>query len=197
MLSLYSAQPTWLHRVAAAPKLAALCVLGTSLLLVGDLRWLLGGCALAIALFASLGKPAWRFARHLRGVVVLAVLIAAFHAWLGSPALGAASALRLVTGILLATMLTLTTRFDDLLDVLESLLKPLQPLGVPTARLSLALALVLRFIDVFHGQWQRLDDAHRARTGRTGGFRLLAPLTLRTLQTADRVADALAARLGH
>jgi biotin transport system permease protein len=197
VLSLYASRSTWLHRVAAAPKLAALCVLGTSLVLVRDPAWLLGGCALATALFASLGRPAWQAARRLRGVVILAVLIAAFHAWLGSPALGAASALRLVTGILLATMLTLTTRFDDLLDVLESVLQPLQRLGVPTQRLSLALALVLRFIDVFHGQWQRLDDAHRARTGRAGGFRLLAPLTLRTLQTADRVADALAARLGR
>lgn len=197
MLSLHSTRSTWLHRVPAAPKLALLCVLGTALLLVGDLRWLLGGCVAALAMFASLGMPAWRSLHRLRGVVVMAVLIAAFHAWLGSPALGAASALRLVTAILLATMLTLTTRFDDLLDVLESLLRPLQPLGVPTARLALALALVLRFIDAFHGQWQRLDDAHRARTGRAGGLRLLAPLTLRTLQAADRVADALAARLGH
>ena len=197
MLSLYAAQPTWLHRVPAAAKLAALCILGTALMLVGNLAWLTAGCALAIALFASLGRPAWRAVRRLRSVLVMAVLIAAFHAWMGSPALGAASALRLVTGIVLATMLTLTTRFDDLLDVLEAVLRPLQSLGVPTARLAMALALVLRFIDVFHGQWQRLDDAHRARTGRAGGLRLLAPLTLRTLQTADRVADALAARLGH
>ncbi|RCW68594.1 energy-coupling factor transporter transmembrane component T family protein [Pseudorhodoferax soli] len=197
MLSLYAAQKTWLHRVAAGPKLASLCVLGTGLLLVGDLRWLLGGCAMVLALFVSLGRPAWRALPRLRAVVVMAVLIAAFHAWVGSPALGVVSALRLVTGILLATMLTLTTRFDDLLDVLESLLRPLQALGIPTGRLALALALVLRFIDVFHGQWQRLDDAHRARTGRGGGLRLLAPLTLRTLQTADRVADALAARLGR
>jgi biotin transport system permease protein len=197
VLSLYAAQPTWLHRVPAGPKLAVLCILGTALLLVGDLAWLTAGCALAIALFASLGMPAWRSVRRLRSVLVMAVLIAAFHAWMGSPALGAASALRLVTGIVLATMLTLTTRFDALLDVLEAVLRPLQSLGVPTARLAMALALVLRFIDVFHGQWQRLDDAHRARTGRAGGLRLLAPLTLRTLQTADRVADALAARLGH
>jgi len=46
-------------------------------------------------------------------------------------------------------------------------------------------------------QWQRLDDAYRARAGHGGGLRLLAPLTIRTLQTAERVADALAARLGR
>jgi len=67
---------------------------------------------------------------------------------------------------------------------------------VPTERVALALGLMLRFAENFYVQWRQLDDAHRARTGRGGGLRLLAPLTIRTLQTADRVADALAARLG-
>jgi biotin transport system permease protein len=197
VLSLYAGKPTWLHRVPASLKMLAVCLCGTTLLLVTDLRWLAGACALAIAAYASLGSLAWRNAGRLRGVMIAAALIAGFHAWAGSPGLGIASALRLVTAILLATMLTLTTRFDDLLDVLEALLRPLQLLGVPTARLALALALVLRFVDVFHGRWQRLDDAHRARTGRSGGLRLLAPLTVRALQSAEHVADALAARLGH
>jgi biotin transport system permease protein len=130
-------------------------------------------------------------------VALAAALIAVFHAWDGSPGVGIVSAIRLITAILLASMLTLTTRFDDLLDVLEALLHPLRRLGVPTERLALALALVLRFVDVFHGRWQLLGDAHRARTGRYGGLRLLAPLTVRALQSADRVADALAARLGR
>lgn len=91
-------------------------------------------------------------------------------------------------------MLTLTTRFEDLLAVLETVLHPLRRLGVPTDRIALGLGLTLRFAENFYVQWQRLDDAHRARAGRGGGLRLLAPLTIRTLQTAERVADA--ARLG-
>lgn len=197
MLSLYATQATWLHRVPAGAKLLALSVCGTALMFTADPRWLGAACAAALALFISLGPAAWRHWRMLRGVAIAAALIAGFHAWLGSPAVGMASALRLVTAITLATMLTLTTRFDDLLDVLEALLRPLQRFGVPTARIALALGLVLRFVENFHGLWQRLDDAHRARTGRAGGLRLLAPLTIRTLQTAERVAEALAARLGR
>ena len=94
-------------------------------------------------------------------------------------------------------MLTLTTRFDDLLRVLEILLSPLQRLGVPTERIALGIGLMLRFAENFVAQWQRLDDAHRARSGRHGNWRLLAPLAVRALQSAERVADALAARLGH
>ena len=71
------------------------------------------------------------------------------------------------------------------------------PFGVPTERIALGLGLMLRFAENFYVQWQRLDDAYRARSGHGGGLRLLAPLTIRTLQTAERVADALAARLGR
>jgi biotin transport system permease protein len=95
----------------------------------------------------------------------------------------------------LALMLTLTTRFEDLLAVFEALLWPLRAVGIPTGRLTLGLGLMLRFAENFHVQWRRLDDAHRARAGKGGGLKLLPPLTIRTLQTADRVADALAARM--
>ncbi|MBS0342706.1 MAG: energy-coupling factor transporter transmembrane protein EcfT [Proteobacteria bacterium] len=195
MLNQSISHDTWLHRVPASFKLLALALCGTALALVQDWRWLAAGFALASVTYASMGKLAWQQARHLRPIAWVAVMIAAFHAWQGTPELGVASALRLMTGLLLASLLTLSTRFDDLLDVLEKVLRPLGCVGVPTARLALALALVLRFVAVFHQRWQRLDDAHRARTGRPGGLRLIAPLTIRALQTAEHVADALAARL--
>jgi len=123
--------------------------------------------------------------------------VAAFHAWMGQAWLGIASALRLLSASLLGAMLTLTTRFDALLAVFEALLWPLRRLGLRTQGLSLGLGLMLRFTEHFFVQWRRLDDAHRARTGKAGGWRLLAPLTIRMLATASRVADALAARLGR
>ena len=190
-------EETWLHRVPASLKLLALSICGTALALVQDWRWLAPGCAVALVAYASMGWRAWRHARHLRPIALVAVMIAVFHAWQGAPAVGGASALRLTTGVLLASMLTLSTPFDELLDVLEKLLHPFQSLGVPTARLALALALVLRFISVFHQHWQRLDDAHRARTGRAGGLRLFPPLVIRTLQAAEHVAEALTVRLSR
>ena len=54
---------------------------------------------------------------------------------------------------------------------------------------------MLRFAEQFFVQWQRLADAYRVRTGRSGGWRLLAPLTIHMLITARNVADALAIRL--
>jgi biotin transport system permease protein len=197
MRSLYSSHATWMHALPAWCKLAALSACGTLLVLVDSPLLLAAACALVLLLFASLGQVAWRRVRMLGGIAVAGALIVAFHAFLGSLPLGVASALRLASAAVLALMLTLTTRFEDLLALLEALMRPLQRFGVPTERIALGIGLMLRFAENFYVQWQRLDDAHRARSGQGGGLRLLAPLTIRTLQTAERVADALAARLGR
>ena len=197
MRSLYAEQRTWLHAVRAWIKLAILSACGTLLVLIDRPVHLAAACAAVLLIFASLGRPAWRRVRMLGGVAIAAALIVGFHWVLGSTLLGVASALRLASAALLALMLTLTTRFEDLLAVLETLMHPLRRFGVPTERIALGIGLMLRFAENFYVQWQRLDDAYRARAGHGGGLRLLAPLTIRTLQTAERVADALAARLGR
>ncbi|MFL9925554.1 energy-coupling factor transporter transmembrane protein EcfT [Herbaspirillum lusitanum] len=196
MRSLYSSQRTWLHAVPAWCKLLALSVAGTALMLLSEVLSMSIPAAIVLTLFLSLGTAARRQWRMLRGLLIAAALIAAFHWWMGHPAIGVVSALRIMAASMMALMLTLTTRFDDLLEVLERVLHPLRHVGIPSGRIALAIGLTLRFAENFYAQWQRLDDAHRARTGRSGGLRLLAPLAIRALQSAERVADALAARLG-
>jgi len=196
MRSLYSSRRTWLHAAPAWSKLLALSVAGTALVLVSALALMTLISAVVLTLFISLDAPAWRQWRMLRALLIAVLLIVGFHWFNGDLALGLVTGLRIMTAAMLALMLTLTTRFDDLLVVLETLLSPLRRLGLPTERIALGIGLMLRFAENFYAQWQRLDDAHRARSGRSGGWRLLAPLTIRALQTAERVADALAARLG-
>jgi biotin transport system permease protein len=107
------------------------------------------------------------------------------------PMVGTVSVLRLLSTTLMGIALTLTTRHTDLLEVLEWLLSPLRFLGLRPERLSLQVALMLRFTEHFFIVWRRLDDAHRLRTGKAGGFKILAPLTIQMLIAARRVADTL------
>ena len=179
----------------ANAKLLALALLGTGLFLTDLLTIQLPVATLCTLLFLSLG-PAVRPARRLvLSILIGALLILCFHAFMQQPRLGLGSALRLVSMSLLGVALTLTTRFADVLQVLEKLLFPLRRFGVRVDRLSLRLALMMRFTEHFFIQWKRLDDAHRVRTGRPGGFRLLAPLTIQMLISAGRVADSLQLRL--
>ena len=193
MGSLYSEYTTWLHGWRAGAKLLALALLGTLLFALRQ-PWMLAAAAvLCAALYASLGAATRAARRLMVSVLVGAALVAVFHAAMGHWALAATSALRLACAASLGVALTVTTRSGDLVDVLEWLLTPL---GVQPARLSLQQALMLRFTEHFFVRWQKLDDAHRLRTGRAGGLRLIAPLTVQMLQTARRVGDALFVRLG-
>lgn len=197
MGSLYSEYRSWLHPWPAGLKLLCLAVLGTALFLVQSVPALAVAAAVCAALWWSLG-PATQGARRLMlAVLVAASLVAVFHLAMGRYELALASVLRLCSASALGMALTVTTRPSDLVDVLERLLSPLSRFGLPAERISLQLALMLRFTEHFFVQWKRLDDAHRLRTGRAGGLRLLAPLSIHMLQTSRRVADALWARLGQ
>ena len=118
-----------------------------------------------------------------------------FHVWMAQTDVGSVTVLRLVSATLLGMALTLTTRPSDLLAVFEKVFAPLRMVGIGPERLSLRLALMLRFVEHFFSLWQKLDEAHRLRTGQAGGFKILAPLTLQMLMAARRVADALYVRL--
>ena len=195
MGTLYSEIPSWMHRLPAGLKLLLLALSSMALLALSDLRIQALAFAAIAMLYASLGAASRPTRRLVVVAVIASALVGGLHAATGQPWLGLASGLRLVSTTMLGAMLTATTRFGDLLGVAERLLSPLARLGLPVERLALQLGLMLRFAEQFFVQWQRLADAYRVRTGRSGGWRLLAPLTIHMLITARKVADALAIRL--
>jgi biotin transport system permease protein len=95
--------------------------------------------------------------------------------------------------VLLAGLLTLTTRMGALLDVVRRLLSPLRRLGLDTESAQLTIALTITMIPVVSGFAAEIRDAQRARGARSG-VHAVVPLMVRTLRHADDVGDALAAR---
>jgi biotin transport system permease protein len=197
MGSLYSEHRTWLHGVPAAIKLLLFTLLGTVQYAMDSVNALGVNAALCGLVFVSLGRAVLPARKLVLSLLLVCGLILAFHAWLQQPVLGLVSVLRLMGASLLGIALTLTTRSGDLLQVLERLLSPLQRVGVRTERLALQLAMMLRFTEHFFVVWKRLDDAHRVRTGKAAGLRVLAPLTIQMLVSARRVADTLELRMGE
>ncbi len=197
MGSLYSEHRTWLHGVPAAAKLLLFAVLGIALYATTQIFPLALAALASTLLFASLGAAAKPARKLLASLLLASLLVLAFHATMHQAELGWISTLRMVSASLLGIALTLTTRSGELLDVLERLLAPLQGLGLKTERLALQLAMMLRFTEHFFVVWKRLDDSHRIRTGKSGGLRLLAPLTIQMLTSARRVADTLEMRMGE
>jgi len=165
--------------------------------LMGAQQWplLLAVSAVCVLIFVSLGAASVRAKPLVMGVLMASALVAGFHVWMAQPMLAAVTVMRLISATLMGITLTLTTRYTDLLGVFEWVLSPLQKLGLRTDRFALQLALMLRFTEHFFVMWRRLDDAYRLRTGQSGGFKILAPLTIQMLFTTRRVADALTLRL--
>lgn len=197
MLSLTSERSTWMHRLPAWAKLAALSAATVALFrLPGP-----AAAALALAgtgaLYLSGGAA---FAREglapLRMVAVFAALILAWHLWMGEAALGLLLALRLLAAVALANLVTLTTRFDAMMALLVRLLAPLRWLGLNPARPAFAAVLVLRFTPVLAEKGARLAEAWRARSPQRPGWQILMPWIVMALDDADHVAEALKARGG-
>lgn len=197
MLTLTSAVRTPWHGIPAGAKLLALCgvtaVLFTMETPLG-LGLMLGG---VVALHLPGGRDFLRGAgRALWPVWPFVAVVGLWHLWTESPQAGAVVILRMLTAIAAANLVTMTTRLDDMLAVIERLARPLALVGLRPRVLALAVALTIRFVPVLAARVGRIRDAHRARSARRPGRAILLPVALSVLDDADHVADALRARGG-
>ncbi|QIB34948.1 energy-coupling factor transporter transmembrane component T family protein [Ancylobacter pratisalsi] len=196
MISLYLAERTWLHGIPAGWKLLALALVSLVVAPIDAVAAMAGLLVATLLLYVSLGRPALRQIALLRPMWPLLVLLLAFHGWNGDIWLGVATALRLIAMVLLANAVTMTTRMDAMMDAIEPLLRPLSLIGVSPRAVALAVAMMIRFVPLLFALWEALNESWRARTGRRGGWRLLASFCIQTLRLSHHVAEALAARGG-
>ena len=198
MISLYISSNTWLHRIPASAKLFALLLLSLLMVSLDDWRWLVAGLIAAFAAYGSIGSPGLRRLIALRALLPIIIGIAIFQAFVMNWELALKSAIKLILMIMLADLITATTPMQSMLQVFQKLLAPLtRLLGFSENRISLAVAMMIRFIPVLAAQWQQQRQAWMARTHRKPGFRLLVPFIATALARTDQVAEALSSRTSH
>lgn len=194
MISTYLARRTVLHAVPAGVKLAALAALSFALLPVQDWRVLAAGAGAAALVFVALGREARARLRLLRPLLPLLAIVAALQIVAGDWRDAASATARLLLMVMLAELVTMTTTMAAMMAALAPLMRPLRHVGLDPHALTLAVALVIRFVPVLLETWQRRVEAFRARSGRRASVRLVAPFVGDALRLADHVADALTAR---
>jgi biotin transport system permease protein len=197
MISLTSPIETRAHRWPAGAKLAALCAATMALFALPDLRMQGVAALICLALFALPGAVFFRagMASLWRLWPFIAVIVI-WHGLTGDLAQGVAIALRVLTAVGFACLVTMTTRLTDLMAVMTWLLAPLRRFGLPTRALELALALVIRFTPVLALKGEALAQSWRARSAKRPSWRIVLPMTLLALDDAEYVAEALKARGG-
>jgi biotin transport system permease protein len=204
MLTVYISQSTWLHARPAGQKLLALAVASVGLLPISS--WPLAGTALlgVIVLYASLGRVGLRrLAQSVKALTWLVVfiagaqvLIASFQGNLSDELFAsiAVTMLKVVTLVLLAELVTITTPLQALLAAIEPLLRPLNWLGLSSKRLALGMGLLIRMASLQRSAWEQARQAYQVRGVQRPGLRLIAPSLRGGLRQADHMARALSAR---
>lgn len=191
---LHRAGASPLHRCPAGIKLAALALSGIALVLVEDPLLLAVALAVAVGLAALARLPLWPPSAGARGVGVVLAMVVLANGLTVSWATAAAVGLRLAALILLAVVVTATTRASVLLDTLTRLLQPLRRLGVNPEAVALALALTLRFVPMLAETAREVREAQWARGLDRHPLAVMMPLLVRALTMADSVAEAIDAR---
>ena len=197
MLTLTCPIETRLHRVPPGPKLLGLAVASLWLFQLQNL-WLIGAVCVAVAmLYLSFGlRFAHYGARMLRPLWPFVLILGLWHGWSGELALGAAIVGKMLAAVALANLVTMTSRLQDMIALVERLAAPLTHLGLSPRVLAVAMGLVIRFTPVLMDKTALLGQAWRARSARRVNWRILLPVSLMALDDADRVADAIRARGG-
>lgn len=194
MISLYRPGASILHRLPAGTKLAALAVIALVLSVyphdVLSIVVSLGGVGSA---YAVAHVPWALFFRQLWQLRILVIALAVFLAVFVSPLAAWINTGRVVAIVMLAGLLTLTTRMGDLLDVLHRLLIPLRRFGVNPDAVSMTISLCITMVPVIAALAASVREAQQARNVRLG-LGTVVPLLVMALRHADDVGDALAAR---
>ncbi|GHF53687.1 biotin transport system permease protein [Amycolatopsis bartoniae] len=193
-VGLYLPGGSWLHRTPAGPKLLGLLLAITGVLLTSVPAGIAAELAVTAALYPAARVP-WRILwQHTRVLLPFLVLVAGFQlltaGWERAVVIGG----QLLVSVLLAGLVTVTTRVSAMLALFEKLARPLDRVGVSSQRIALTLALTMRCIPMVAQAWQASSDAYRARGLRRGSWRVVVPVIVRLLRSAESLGDAITAR---
>lgn len=193
-LGTYYPAESLLHRAPAGAKLAGLVLAAVPLLWIGTLTQLAIAATGTLALVAISRVPVRRCIAQVRPVLWFAVPLFVLQ-WVTA---GASRALivvgQLLTLVLLAALVTLTTKVSAMLATIEAALEPLRRVGVRPGRVALVLALTIRCVPLVTRLYGEVREARRARGLERSATALAVPLIVRMLKTADDLGEALAAR---
>lgn len=198
MIGDYRPGTTWLHRLPAGAKLTGLFAIGIATLIVRGPLASIAALAVAVALltWAGAGKASFlgTSLRSLRGLLVTASVLFAWQAWQSGWPRAIETVGDILALALLATVVTVTTRVDELLETITTGLRPLRRVGLDIDRVALTFALTIRAIPATLELAEETRRAAQARGLERDLRARLTPFVLRVVARAHDTGAALHAR---
>jgi len=194
MLDLYTPGTSMLHRMSPGPKMAALAIAATALFLQESLLVTALAVVAILALYRVANIPMKTALAQIRPLMWIFVIFFAVQWYFSGLTLAAYVVLRLAALILLASLVTLTTRASDMIDSMTRALRLFKPIGINPDKVSLAISLALRFIPVLGRIATEVREAQKARGLERSVIAVAMPLAIRAIKMADDVSDAIDSR---
>lgn len=207
-LSLYLDGDSPLHRAPAGAKLLGLALIAVAVSLLPIAWWAAAVClALPVAGYAIARIPLRHLWLNLRQLVFLLAFLLATQLIFLDVVHAAANTSRVIGLVLLAGLLTHTTRVSVMVETVVRILTPLT--RIPGAhrvglrphvpeKVGLALALAMTSIGHLSAVIAQVRMAQRSRGAKLSVWRFgsawVVPVLVLTLKHADDVGDALVAR---
>ncbi|WCG82661.1 energy-coupling factor transporter transmembrane component T family protein [Pectobacterium sp. A5351] len=193
-LSEYVPGTSRIHKVWPGVKLMLLMVVGTTLFIVPRLDLSITALIAILLLYSAATLSITTLWAQLRPAIWIIALLFIVQVSLNDWLSGALVVTRLSALLLLASLVTLTTRSSDMIDALEKGLAWLRFLGINPGKVSLALSLAMRFIPVLASVTAEVREAQRARGLERSIIAIAVPVIVRTLKMADDISAAIEAR---
>jgi biotin transport system permease protein len=105
--------------------------------------------------------------------------------------------LRIVILILVAALVTLTTRVSAMLETVENLVGRFRRFGADPEAVGTVLMVAITSIPVIASHAGRVREAYRARRAGTNIAAMTSTMLVLAIKHADELGDALVARGGH
>ncbi len=193
-LGLYRPGTSPLHRLPAWVKLVALVVLGAGAVFLTYWWLVVGLLAVVAGLYALAGFGPATMGKQVRPMLFFLVFTAAYHLWTADWRRAVVVTGTLTALVLMAALVTLTTRTSRLIDVIVAAAGPLRRFGVDPERVGLMLTMGIRCVPLVAELAGQVREAQLARSNATSVRAFAVPLVVRTLRRADAMGEALVAR---
>lgn len=194
MIGLYRDGGSLLHRLPAGAKLAGLLLAGLASPFVRSPVVTAVALILVLAGYAIASVPPRVLLQMLRPLLLVMVPLGVFQTVVAGWERAFVIVGVLVALVLLANLVTLTTRTSDLIDVVVRVSRPLARVGVEPERVGLMLQLAVRAVPLVIDLGSRVREAQHARGLGASPRAFAVPLIVGALRRADAMGDALAAR---
>lgn len=186
-----------MHRMPAGVKLVAMVLTVTLISLTpnGPLLAVWGVLVVAAyALAGLLGSQLWRQIHLMRWVILITVVGQLLFVGEAAAVLNTA---RIVILILVAALVSLTTRVSAMLETIERMVGRFRRFGADPEAVGTVLMVAITSIPVIASHAGRVREAYRARRAGTNIVAMTSTMLVLAIKHADELGDALVARGGH